>query len=80
MKALLEKLVTFLIKKKVQSATGEITQTSKTKIFMTIEGVLLLVEFVTPYFGHFVDIPKSIHEILWTLAGLSYAERQLKPS
>ena len=78
MKSLFTKLITFLIKKKVQTATGEMTEVSKTKLFITIEGIIRLVEFVSPYFGHPVTIPTEVHQALYGLAGLSYAERQIK--
>lgn len=71
-----DKIVTFLIRKKVETATGSITQTSKTKIFMCIEAILRLIEFISPYLGHPVMIPDGVHKLIYTLAGLSYAERQ----
>ena len=77
-KKLFRKAVTFLIKKKVQSATEEIEQVSKTKIFMTIEGILQAIEFIYPFFDYPIQIPAEVHKALWSLAGLSYAERQIK--
>lgn len=74
---MIQKIIDFLIRKKLQSATGEISQVSKTKIFMLIEGVLRLVEFVTPFFGHAYTFPDHIHQLLYALAGMSYAERQI---
>ena len=72
------KAVTFFIKKKVQSATGELEEVSKTKIFMTLEGILQAIEFISPFFGNPIQFPAEIHKAIWSLAGLSYAERQLK--
>ena len=78
MKKILLKLITFLIKKKVQTATGEMEEISKTKIFMTLEGILQAIEFVSPYFGTPIVIPSEVHKAIWSLAGLSYAERHIK--
>jgi hypothetical protein len=75
---MLQKILDFFLKKKIETATETITQTSKTKIFISIEALLRAVEFVTPYFGHPVIIPEHIHQLLYTLAGLSYAERAVK--
>lgn len=74
------KLVDFFIKKKVETATGTISQTSKTKIFITLEGLARLVEFVSPYFYHQITIPEHFHGLLYSLAGLSYAERTILPA
>ena len=74
---MIQKIIDFLIKKKIQAATGEISQVSKTKIFMSIEGLSLLIEFISPYLGHRITIPDYVHKFLYTLAGISYAERQL---
>lgn len=78
MKKIMIKVITFLIKKKVQTATGEMEQVSKTKVFMTIEGILQAIEFISPHFGSPITIPPEVHKALWSLAGLSYAERQIK--
>ena len=78
MKKLFQKLITFFLKKKVQGATGEWEEVSKTKLFMTLEGILQAVEFASPHFGNPIVIPVEFHKALWSLAGLSYAERQIK--
>jgi hypothetical protein len=44
---------------------------------MTVEGILRLVEFVSPYFGHIITVPENLHNLLYALAGISYAERQI---
>lgn len=77
---LIEKVVMFLFKKKVEGATEGLTAISKTKIFMTLEGLLMAIEFVSPYFGHIITFPDHIHKLLYTLAGISYAERAVKSS
>jgi hypothetical protein len=78
LKKIINKIITFLIKKKVVTATGEMEQISKTKLFMAIEGLLRAVEFASPYFEYPIIIPEEIHKMLYTLAGLSYAERHIK--
>lgn len=70
-----QKIIDFFLKKKIQDATGTVTQTSKTKIFISIEALLRAVELASPYFGHAIVIPEHIHQLLYTLAGLAYAER-----
>lgn len=75
---IVSKLIEFFIKKKVDGVTGEMSKTSKTKIFITIEALLRAVEFISPYFGNIITVPENIHQLLYTLAGLSYAERSLK--
>ncbi len=76
----MNRIIDFFIKKRVQTATGEMSQTSKTKIFITIEGVLRLIEFLSPHFGHPIEVPDHIHKLIYTLAGLSYAERAMVPA
>ena len=78
MKPIMMKIITFFLKKKIQTATGEMEEISKTKIFMTAEGILRAIEFASPYFGSAVIFPPDLHGLLYTLAGLSYAERELK--
>ena len=75
---MLQKLIVFLFKKKVEGATEGLTAVSKTKIFMVIEGVLRAAEFTAPFFGFHINIPDDIHKLLYTLAGLSYVERANK--
>lgn len=72
---MLNKIIEFLFKKKVETLTGTMTQTSKTKVFMTLEGILRAIEFASPHFGHPIVFPESVHVFIYTLAGLSYAER-----
>lgn len=74
---MLNKLMVFFFKKKIKSATGELTVTSKTKIFMSIEGLLRLVEFISPYFGYPVNFNEDVHKFLYGLAAISYAEREV---
>jgi hypothetical protein len=73
-----QKIIDFFIRKKVEGATEGLTKVSKTKVFMTIEAILMAVEFASQYFGYAVVIPDNIHKLLYTLAGIAYAERALK--
>ena len=74
---MLQKIIDFFLKKKIEGATGTLTQTSKTKIFISIESLLRAIEMASPYFNHPVVFPEHIHQLLYTLAGLSYAERAI---
>jgi len=74
----MQKLITFLLKKKIETATGTITETSKTKIFMSIAALLKAVEIASPYFSHPIVVPGHVYEMLYALAGISYVERSIK--
>jgi hypothetical protein len=72
---MIQKIIDFFIKKELVTVTGTMTQTSKTKIFITLMALCQAVEFASPYFGHAIVIPKSVYEILATMAGIAYAGR-----
>ncbi len=76
---MLDKLVFFLIKKRVQTAVGTMDQVSKTKIFMLIEGVLRLIEFVSPYFNRPILFNPSLHGVVYSLAVVAFRDSQNAP-
>ena len=70
----MDKIVFFLLKKKIKTVAGEMDAVSKTKVFMLIEGISRLIETVSPYFGYQISFPPSVHGFLYAMAGIAYRE------
>ena len=70
----MNKFLFFLLKKRVETKTGWRDASSKTKVIMLIEGVLRLIEFVSPYLGKQIMFPVALHALLYALAVIAYRD------
>ena len=71
---MMDKIVFFLLKKKIKTVTGEMDAVSKTKVFMLIEAATRLIEFISPYFGTQIMFPMSVHAFLYSMAGVAFRD------
>ncbi len=76
---MINKIIFFLLKKKVETATGQIDQVSRTKLFLGIEALLQCVEWASYRFYSPVVFPTQLHLILCSLAGIAYRDAKSPP-